>query len=118
MAKEAMESIYGHGHIPILTGGTGFYIQALLYDIDFTENDEDMAYRESLENLAEEKGAEYLHEMLRRVDPESAEEIHANNIKAGDPGAGVLSSRPENRSPSTISGSGRKNPPTTLPILC
>ena len=38
MAKEAMEEIYGRGHIPVIVGGTGFYIQALLYDIDFTEN--------------------------------------------------------------------------------
>ncbi len=81
LVKEAMETIYRNGHIPILTGGTGFYIQAVLYDIDFTENGEDMSYRESLENLAEEKGAETLHEMLRKVDPVSAEEIHANNIK-------------------------------------
>ena len=58
-----------------------FYIQAVLYDIDFTESGEDMSYRESLENLAEEKGAETLQEMLRKVDPVSAEEIHANNIK-------------------------------------
>ena len=69
LVKEAMETIYRNGHIPILTGGTGFYIQAVLYDIDFTENGEDMSYRESLENLAEEKGAETLHEMLRKVDP-------------------------------------------------
>ena len=81
LVKEAMEIIYRNGHIPILTGGTGFYIQAVLYDIDFTESGEDMSYRESLENLAEEKGAETLHEMLRKVDPVSAEEIHANNIK-------------------------------------
>lgn len=81
MVKEAMEQIYANGHIPILTGGTGFYIQAVLYDIDFTENGEDTSYRESLEALAEEKGAEHLHEMLKKVDPVSAEQIHANNVK-------------------------------------
>lgn len=81
MVKEAMEKIYANGHIPILTGGTGFYIQAVLYDIDFTENGEDTSYRESLEALAKEKGAEHLHEMLKEVDPVSAEQIHANNIK-------------------------------------
>lgn len=81
MAKAAMEEIYAKGKIPIVVGGTGFYIQALLYDIDFTENDEDTAYREELEQIAEEKGAEYLHEMLREVDSESAESIHANNVK-------------------------------------
>ena len=78
---ECMEGIYERGHIPILTGGTGFYIQAVLRDIDFTENEENTEYRASLEKMAEEKGAEVLHEMLKAVDPESADIIHANNIK-------------------------------------
>ncbi len=81
MVKEAMTEIYSRGHVPILTGGTGFYIQAVLYDIDFTENGEDRSYREYLEKLALEKGAEALHEMLFKVDPVSAQEIHANNVK-------------------------------------
>ena len=81
MAKEAMKGIYQRGHIPIVVGGTGFYIQALLYDIDFTENNADTAYREELEALAKNQGAEYLHEMLEKVDPESAEQIHFHNIK-------------------------------------
>lgn len=81
LAKEAMEEIYAKGKIPIVVGGTGFYIQALLYDIDFTENNEDTAYRKELEQIADTKGAEYLHEMLRDVDEKSAENIHANNVK-------------------------------------
>ena len=81
MAKKAMEQIYANGHIPIVVGGTGFYIQALLYDIDFTSTPQDDSYRKELESLAKEKGAEYLHEMLRKVDLKSAEDIHANNIK-------------------------------------
>lgn len=81
MAKVAMADIYSRGKIPIIVGGTGFYIQALLYDIDFTENEGDSVYREKLEALAKEKGAAYLHEQLAMVDPKSAEEIHANNIK-------------------------------------
>ena len=81
MCKECMEDIYNRGKIPILTGGTGFYIQSVLYDIDFTENKEDACFRLELENLAKTKGALYLHEMLRKVDPVSAEEIHANNVK-------------------------------------
>ena len=56
LAKQAMEEIYGRGRIPILVGGTGFYIQAVLYDIDFTENDGDPAYRKELETLAQEQG--------------------------------------------------------------
>lgn len=81
MAKAAMADIYSRGKIPIIVGGTGFYIQALLYDIDFTENEGDSVYREKLEALAKEKGAAYLHGQLAMFDPKSAEEIHANNIK-------------------------------------
>lgn len=81
MCKEALVGIYERGHIPIVVGGTGFYIQALLYDIDFTANDEDTEYRRELEQLAEEKGPEYLHAMLAQVDPKACEEIHCNNVK-------------------------------------
>ena len=81
MAKKYLQQIYDHGHIPIVVGGTGFYIQALLYDIDFTENKGDPAIRQQLETLAAEKGAEYLHQKLAEVDPKSAEDIHANNVK-------------------------------------
>jgi len=81
MAKEAMEEIYAKGKVPIVVGGTGFYIQALLYDIDFTESNEDGAYRQELEQLAKEHGAEYLHDMLRKVDSASADTVHANNVK-------------------------------------
>lgn len=80
-AKEHLEEIYAEGKIPIIAGGTGFYIQALLYNIDFTEQECDEAYRASLEQLATEKGTGYLHDMLREVDPASADAIHANNIK-------------------------------------
>jgi len=81
MAKNACEQIWGRGHIPIVTGGTGFYIQALLYDIDFTENDENTAFRTEMEELAAREGGEVLYERLKQVDPVSAEVIHANNIK-------------------------------------
>lgn len=81
LAKQALKEIYRENKIPIIVGGTGFYIQALLYDIDFTEQECDEAYRAELAKLAEEKGAEYLHDMLRKVDAASAEAIHANNVK-------------------------------------
>ncbi len=81
LAKKAVEEIYSRAHIPIVAGGTGFYIQALLYDIDFTENGEDTSIRDELEALGREKGAEYLHNLLKDIDPESAGEIHANNQK-------------------------------------
>ena len=81
MAKAAMEEIYAKGKIPILVGGTGFYIQAITRDIDFTQAEQEDGYRQELEKLAAEKGNEYLHEMLLEVDPVSAKEIHANNTK-------------------------------------
>ena len=80
-AKQYMEEIYQRGHIPILVGGTGFYIQAVLYDIDFSKSDDNHQIREELENLAREKGAEYLHEKLQKIDPVSAAAIHTNNVK-------------------------------------
>jgi tRNA dimethylallyltransferase len=81
LSKQYMEQIYAKNKIPILVGGTGFYIQAVLYDIDFTENESDTSYRSYLENLAEENGVEFLHEMLAVSDPESAKAIHSNNVK-------------------------------------
>ena len=80
MAKEAIEKICAAGHIPIVVGGTGFYIQALLYDIDFSRHEEEN-FRHELEAIAREQGGEVLHERLRKVDPESAEKIHPNNVK-------------------------------------
>lgn len=80
MADKAIKEIYERGHIPIITGGTGFYIQAVLNDIDFKENEDD-GYRTYLENLAAEKGEIYLHDMLKKVDEKSAKAIHFNNVK-------------------------------------
>lgn len=80
-AKKYMDEIYARDRIPILVGGTGFYIQAVLYDIDFTENDGDTAYQRELELLAEERGPKYLHRMLADVDAKAAEQIHPNNVK-------------------------------------
>lgn len=80
-ALRAMKDIYSRGRIPIIVGGTGFYIQALLYDIDFEENDNDMSYREKLQNLADTHGNKFLHDMLAEVDTESAKKIHENNVK-------------------------------------
>lgn len=80
-AKAAMEQIYAAGHIPIIVGGTGFYIQALLYDIDFSVHEEKESYRKELEQLAKEKGKEYLYEILKKTDPEYAQIVHFNNVK-------------------------------------
>ena len=80
-AKDALKEIYANGQIPIIAGGTGFYIQALLYDIDFDNQDCDTEYREELELIAKTQGNEILHERLKEIDPVSAEKIHANNVK-------------------------------------
>ncbi|CUH92685.1 tRNA (adenosine(37)-N6)-dimethylallyltransferase MiaA [Herbinix luporum] len=80
-AKKYIDLIYKKNKIPILVGGTGFYIQALLYDIDFEEHTSDTSYREELTQLAKSKGSLYLHEMLANLDPNSAKAIHPNNVK-------------------------------------
>lgn len=80
MAVAAMDEIYNRGKIPIITGGTGFYIQSVLYDINFANNEDD-GYRNALEKLADENGPNFLHNMLKDIDPVSADNIHANNVK-------------------------------------
>ncbi len=80
-AKSYMEEIYKRGNIPILVGGTGFYIQAVLYDIDFEENEGGSVIRSRLELLADREGSGYLHRKLEEVDPVSARLIHPNNVK-------------------------------------
>lgn len=80
MALAAVKDITSRGAIPIITGGTGFYIQSLIYDINFTDNQDD-GYRATLEALLKAKGPEHLHQMLGDIDPESAEAIHFNNSK-------------------------------------
>lgn len=80
-AKACIQDIYRRKKIPIIAGGTGFYIQAVLYDICFAKEETDKAYRRELEQLAKEKGTAFLHEMLREVDEKSAAAIHPNNVK-------------------------------------
>ena len=81
MAMEALDEIYASGQIPIVVGGTGFYIQGLVYDIDFTKQDADDDYRKQLEEFANINGAHALHEKLKDIDSVSYETIHENNVK-------------------------------------
>lgn len=81
MAEDAIGQIYAKGKVPIIVGGTGFYIQSVLYDVDFEETEVDMEYRKELEELAKINGNEYAHKMLEEVDPEYAAGIHPNNLK-------------------------------------
>ena len=80
--KKALDDIYSRGRIPIMAGGTGFYIQSVLYDIDFKDEDEERSsdIREKYEKLAD-SDPDLLYERLREVDPKSCESIHKNNIK-------------------------------------
>ena len=80
-ASEAIAGIIERGHVPILCGGTGFYIQAVVYNIDFEDTEADPALREELAAYAKEHGTEALHERLKALDPASAEAIHPNNLK-------------------------------------
>lgn len=80
LAKKAMDAIYAKNKIPIIVGGTGFYIQALLYDISFEET-EVSAYRAELTAYYEKHGAHALHERLKNIDPVSYDTIHENNVK-------------------------------------
>lgn len=81
LAKSAADEIRSMQKIPIVVGGTGFYIQSLLYDIDFSKADEMTEYRKELELLVKEKGAGYVHDMLMKVDPAAAKTIHENDTR-------------------------------------
>lgn len=80
-AKQCIDDIHSRGKVPILVGGTGFYIQAVVNDNNFEETDNDTSYRESLYKLAQEKGNDFIYCMLKEADPLSAERIHKNNVK-------------------------------------
>ncbi len=80
-ASEVIADLHGRGIPAIIAGGTGLYVDSLINGVEFSPNDGDGAYREELRRLADEKGAEFLHNMLRGVDSESADKIHANNVK-------------------------------------
>ncbi|MBQ6554851.1 MAG: tRNA (adenosine(37)-N6)-dimethylallyltransferase MiaA, partial [Firmicutes bacterium] len=80
-AKKYISDIVSRGKMPIVAGGTGFYINALVYDNDFAKEDEESSIRLELQEEAAQKGAEYMHDILKTIDPESAEKIHKNNVK-------------------------------------
>ena len=80
-AKNCIKEILNRGKVPIVAGGTGLYINSLVYNINFSETTADWEYRKQLEEIARDKGPEELHRFLQKVDPVSAEKIHPNNIK-------------------------------------
>lgn len=81
LARECIDDILERGKIPVLCGGTGLYFDSIINNLEFSEMETDEEYRRSLNALAEEKGCEFVHRMLREVDPRSADAIHPNNLK-------------------------------------
>ena len=81
LAKAAIEEIFAKGKTPVIAGGTGLYLNALLYDMDFSAPPRNDAYRDQLYKEAEEFGPAYLHQKLLRIDSNAAARIHPNNIK-------------------------------------
>ena len=80
-AQEHIQNINRKGKIPILAGGTGLYVKSLVEDYAFNETPGDEVYRRELETLAEKQGKEYVHDMLRAVDPKTAERLHVNDFR-------------------------------------
>ena len=81
MVKYSIEEIKRNGHVPILVGGTGFYIQSVIYDIDFDTQDDNGDIRKALEEEYDKMGADFMYEKLKKIDSVSAENIHKNNKK-------------------------------------
>ncbi len=81
MCYDKIEEIRSRGKNVIIAGGTGLYVNAVVYNMNFNEEDVDYNYRKELENIAKEKGNDYLHSMLENIDPQTAKQIHKNNVK-------------------------------------
>lgn len=80
-ANRCIEDIHSRGKLPIIVGGTGLYIQSVIYDYHFSESPSDPDYREKLEQEVRESGIGPVFEKLKEVDPDSANRIHPNNIR-------------------------------------
>lgn len=81
LAKQAIPDIFSRGKLPVISGGTGLYLNSLLYDMDFSAAPQDQAYRQELAEIAEKQGDDVLHSMLAEQDPQAAAAIHPNNRK-------------------------------------
>ena len=81
MAEKYIEEIYSHNNIPIFVGGTGLYVNSILYDFKFTESEEPNNLREQITEFYEKNGANLLYDLLLYLDYSSREKIHKNNIK-------------------------------------
>ncbi|MFR9069771.1 MAG: tRNA (adenosine(37)-N6)-dimethylallyltransferase MiaA [Paraclostridium sp.] len=80
-ANNYIDEIVKNNKIPLVTGGTGLYLNSLIYNMDFAKSDADNKLRESLRLELEEKGIDYMHNKLKELDEEAANRIHKNNTK-------------------------------------
>jgi len=80
-AEKAIYEITNKNKLPMLVGGTGFYINSLIYNYSFADTNKDMEYREYLTNLAESKGKEYVHNLLKDIDEEAFNKLYPNDLK-------------------------------------
>ncbi len=80
-AKKCIREIVGKGKTPIVVGGTGLYIDSLIYEIEYPEIEVDLQYRKQLENLIEKEGLEKLYENAKKIDPQAMEKISQNDKK-------------------------------------
>jgi len=81
LAKKSIEEIITENNLPMLIGGTGLYINSLIYNYNFAETNKDEDYRKELEQLALEKGVDYVHNMLKAVDEVSYNKLYPNDLK-------------------------------------
>ncbi len=81
LCKKYIEKIYSEGSVPVIVGGTGFYIRSVIYETEFAKENTDTSYREELEVIARNEGGEVLYERLKAVDPDAAAKIHPNNVR-------------------------------------
>ena len=80
-SEKIIDNILEKSQIPIIVGGSGLYVNSLIYDLDFGNAKSDNKIRDYFTSLYNEHGEDFLYEKLKRVDPESAEKIHKNNVK-------------------------------------
>ncbi len=106
LAEIKIKEISAKGKVPILVGGTGLYLNSLYYEMDFNKANQDLEYRNELEALAQSEGKEAVYEILKKVDPNSADKIHPNNLKR------VIRALEINK----ISGSNKKDYKTNLKL--
>ena len=81
LARPIVDNLISRGKIPVICGGTGFYINSILYDLSYGNGEANLEVRKKYNKLAEEKGNEYVYNILQELDAESAKKLHYNDIK-------------------------------------